>query len=154
MNPPRQQPKPQGGSSPFLNYLFVAEFADGEIIQQTPEDQSLIEPTKSAFYDVLEKSKTIKLQRFHLANEHNIYTVDLRDGSFEVNGLSFEAHDQYLEIEQPLRLIYFRENHVLSAVDSNSNDKITPYKHYVNRYFIGWQFTKDGKNYQQTIAIR
>jgi hypothetical protein len=144
---------------PSLQYLFVAEFEDGEQIAQTAEDQSMTDPSKSAFYDVLQKSKEVAVTRFHLTNGHIWYTVDLRDGSFEANGLSFEAFDPYnnpyIRLNGPLRLIYFPNTDLVKVIDQNSLDKVTDFRHSMVRYFIGWQFTdKNGKNYQQTIAIR
>lgn len=38
-----------------LAYLFECHLKDGTMIQQTPEDVSVIDPAKSAFYDVLQR---------------------------------------------------------------------------------------------------
>lgn len=145
--------------NPNLQYLFVAEFADGSTISQTPDDQSLLDAAKPAIHDVLEYSKSSALVRFHVTDGNIWYMVDLRDGTFEVNGIPFEAFDPYnnpyVKLEGSLRLIYFPNTDIVQVVDQNSPKKVTGYKHSMRRYFLGWQFTdKKGKNYQQTIAIR
>lgn len=134
-------------TGPFLAYLFVAEFKDGTTLAQTPEDKSELREDKSAFYDVLQREND--LARFHLSDGNNWYTVDLRDGVFEINGLPFYAHSQFTEIEPPLHLIYFRETHRLYGTVPDGVPA-----HYVNRYFIGWWFKDEaGNKVEQTIAI-
>jgi hypothetical protein len=137
----------------------VAEFADGNRITQTPEDQSMLDPDQQAFYDVLEYSKQSALIKFYLTDGNMWYMVDLRDGTFEINGVPIEAFDPYnnpyVRLTPPLRLIYFPKTDIVDVVNQNSMDKVTGYKQSMVRYFLGWQFTDaKGKNYQQTIAIR
>lgn len=137
VSPPAPQPTGQ-----YLTHLFVAEFADGTSYQQNPEDISLIDPAKSSYYDIaLRKDEVV---RFSITDGMNWYTVDLRDGAFEVNGLPFEAHDQFATLPEKMELVYFREwRHEYPNVNQ------TP-----NRYFIGWEGkTRGGKNIKQTIAI-
>lgn len=131
-------------TGPFLRYLFVAELSDGSLIAQTPEDKSELAEGKSAFYDVLQREDDIV--RFHLQDGVNWYTVDLRDGLFEVNGMPFYAHSQFQVPELPLHLIYFRETVAERRGDGSQN-------HFVNRYFIGWWYKKEGEKIEQTIAF-
>jgi hypothetical protein len=132
----------------FLRFLFVAEFEDGSQLAQTHEDASQFDPSKSAFFDVLKYSESKKLTRFHLTDKLNWYTVDLRDGLFEVNGMAFAAHPQYFVPNPPLTLIYFRETRAEKLNDGTE-------RHYVNRYFLGWWcLGPDGAKVEQTIAIK
>lgn len=139
--------QPPINSDDYLHYLFVAEFGDGEQIAQTQADRSLRLEGKSAFMDVLEKSKTVPLLRFHLTDNTNWYTVDLTDGKFEINGFPFDAHPQMLQLIGPLTLVYYCE----TRAERYSDNRIVQ---YINRYFIGWWFRDaDGKKVEQTIAI-
>jgi len=100
-----------------LKYLFRAEFGDGSVIEQTPEDRSLFDPERrSRFFDVCEKEKESTLIRFSLIEQDGsaVYSVDLNDGHFEVvrgggEPVSFRFH----ESAKPLsgfRLIFFRRH--------------------------------------------
>jgi hypothetical protein len=42
----------------MLKYLFTASFRDGKIYQQNEEDISVVDPSKSCFFDILEEEKT------------------------------------------------------------------------------------------------
>ena len=140
----------------YLRYLFIAEFDDGTQIAQTPEDKSEHREDKSAFWDVQyqqgdfaeqQPEQVKKLIRFHLTDRNNWYTVDLRDGLFEINGLPFAAHDQLFTPNQPLTLIYFRE----TKSDLHGSGEVNQ---YVNRYFLGWWcLDGEGNKLKQTIAI-
>lgn len=158
--------KPVHITGPHLSYLFVAEFEDGTTITQTPEDKSELEDNRSAFYDVLQRKD--QLNRFHLTDGNTWFTVDMRDGLFEINGVPFAAHNQFMDVSQyELNLVYFRETrryygHIPEGF---------PQQH-VNRFFIGWWFKapediytlkeedskpkllfKKGAKVEQTIAI-
>jgi hypothetical protein len=132
----------------MLKYLFQANFSDGTFLQQTQDDISKMEPTKSAFYDVLQHDN---LESFGLFSEQvpNIYAVDLRDGHFEINGVPFNVQDPSEKIENsPRRLIYFRN---VTRMFNPENMEETD----VNLvYHIGWQLTDStGRNFQYTISI-
>lgn len=135
-------------TTPELKYLFVAEHSDGTIVDQTNEDISLTKEHGSAFSDV----KIDLVTRFHLASKTDHVLVDLTDGHFEVNGFSFQLHEQTFVPVNPLRLVYFRETRV--ETDVNNKGEHINRRHFVSRYFLGWQ-TNDakGKNVQHTIAV-
>lgn len=133
-----------------LKYLFVAEFADGTRITQTPEDVSQTEPLKSAFYDVLEYEKQSPLVKFSLGHvvEDKWAIVDLVDGHFELNGIPF-----YLHLNLPgtpkFRIVYYRirTEQLTMTGDTRVPSSLEP------SYMLGWQTTIDGKNYQEVIII-
>lgn len=148
---------------PF-RWLFTAEFEDGSTIEQDLDDtcHTRTDGTGSTFTDVLARED--ELVAFHLyhVNGKEAASVDLRTGAFVLNGTPIHAHEQYFEPTQhKLRLVYFREtrvdNDTRGTVQEDGSiareDGLNP-RHYVNRYFIGWQTTtKNDKNVQQTIAV-
>ena len=130
-----------------LTYLFECHFSDGTFLQQTKEDVSKTDPTKSAFFDVVNSKQEVTV--FGLYNDTNTLIVDLRDGHFEVNGVPFNFHaEHYPEQPTEFRLIYFhRHRHTVTM-----GQPTTELDHTVE-YHCGWQTTVNGKNYQQTIAV-
>ena len=137
------------GKTLTLNYRFVAIFADGHQIIQSPEDESKLDPEKrSAFYDVLEYEKNFPLVRFVLneegygvlGRERTQVFVDLTTGLFTVNGVEINIADQNFIPTEPLRLIYFRETHVQQTMNQQTGVRGGD-TFYINRYFIGWQTT-------------
>lgn len=154
-----------------LKYLFEAEFVDGEILLQPEDNKSRVHKMDaegyqpSAFRDVLDKEKKVRLREFHLVGEGHRYTVNLEDGHFEIDGIPFVAHQQGLRVwstkDDPLRIIFFRETkqeqNLTFRMDGEGGSELESVENgerYVSRYFIGWQ-TKlaNGENIQQTIAV-
>src|SRR3990167_2816987 len=86
-----------------MKYLFEVEYKDGTFFKQNEEDVSLTDPKRSAFFDI----KQEEVKRFTLEGNGNTFCVDLTDGHFEVNGVSFFMHDESLTY---FRLIYFRRH--------------------------------------------
>lgn len=155
-----------------LKYLYEAEFADGSQLLQPEDNVSSLRPTfdahghrPSAFYDVLERAKTVPLTQFSLIGDGHRFTVDLQDGHFEIDGIPFQAHHQALLVrstkKSPLVPIYFRETQLknsqkfrLNEVGEWELDESDTQEKTVSRYFIGWQTKLDnGENIQQTIAV-
>ena len=127
-----------------LSYLFECVLSDGTSIIQTQEDISTVNPSSSAFYDVLARLDDVV--RFTITNEKHIYSVDLLDGHFELDGVPFRAQNEQLPQDNPVyRLIYFRRHIHQTVMGGDSTHAI--------EYFFGWQTTIDGKNYQQTISV-
>jgi hypothetical protein len=126
-----------------LKYLFTAVLDDGSTYRQTPDDVSLTDPGRSAFYDI----KDSKIKKFKLSNEIDSYSVDLTTGAFEVNGKPFSIQLENDILPINLRLIYFRRRrqHFMIPNLQKINSDTT--------YCIGWQCTIDGKNYQRIIEI-
>ena len=71
----------------MMKYLFECHFNDGTVLQQTEADVSTIDPSRSAFYDVMQRNDDIVV--FGIFNDQHTYAVDLRDGSFVVNNAKF-----------------------------------------------------------------
>lgn len=136
----------------MLDFLFVAETHNGNIIKQTPEDIARFGPKdKSAFYDVLKEN----VKRFSLVGKGHVFTVDLTDGHFEIDG-------RYLYTKKPperapLQLIYYRQvqQRMVSGYETRPDgtrvetQQLKP----VMRYFIGWQTNVRGKNYKFELGV-
>ena len=119
-----------------LAYLFEAHLKDGTLIQQTPEDVSKLDPTRSAYYDVVQRKADVEV--FGIFNDDHTYAVDLRDGHFEIDGLPFNvlSGDPQLPEGQKLELVYFRrhiQTMVLGAVEIAEEEP--------TEFFIGWKTT-------------
>jgi len=126
-----------------LKYLFGVHYSDGSEFFQTPDDVSATDPIRSAFYDV----DLDRVELFQLEGDGHKYLVDLRDGHFEIDGLPFIAGDPRVQpIGQELRLVYFRRHRESQHSDGTTSSAPV-------EYHFGWQFTVDGKNYQQTLAV-
>ena len=123
----------------MLKFLFEVEYKDGTSFKQNEEDVSFVDPKRSAFFDV----KMDDVKRFILRGE-NVFCVDLTDGHFEVNDVSFKLHEEELN---DFRLIFWRQHtHTL-------NTKYVEKAHEIV-YKIGWQTNgKDGKNIQRIMEI-
>lgn len=163
------QPQLPGKSKPlplFLKWLFVATFKDGTVFNQTHEDKCLTrtDGTGSAFTDVHEYMEADNaLEKFELINDHEkqVVTVDMTTGAFIVQGVPMHLHNQYFEPERyPLKLVYFREVRVEQNITATVQDNMSikeeqtgDLRHYINRYFIGWETTVNGQNKQVTLAV-
>jgi hypothetical protein len=133
-----------------LKYLFNAEFQDGSVINQTQEDVSSLDPKRSQFYDVLEKDKEVPIKRFELFGDGTSLIVDLEDGHFDLNGVSFDCHETLPEDKPERRLIFYRKHtHNFNLVEDEPKEK-----EHIVEYCIGWQATIKGKNYKETVTIK
>lgn len=145
-----------------LKYLFKATFSDGTIYEQTPEDVSMIDPAKrSCFFDVMEYEKKSPLIKFTLIGVGHEYTVNLKDGSFEIDGVKFFMHEGHNVIVRgvktgsfiPLkdfRIIFFRQHTHSFKVGQNTQQELS---HEIV-YRMGWQATMQGQNYQQVMQFK
>ena len=122
----------------MLKYLFRVEYLNGEVFCQTQEDVSKQDPKRSAYFDIDQS----KIKTFSLIGE-NTFLVDLQDGHFEVNRIKFSLHDETLS---GFRLVFFRKHR------HHFNLQYKELAHEVT-YRIGWQCTKNGKNYQRIMEI-
>ena len=123
----------------MLKYLFEVEYKDGTRFQQFQDDVSQRDSSRSAFFDV----KQDQVKTFSLVGEGHRYLVDLIDGHFEIDGVQFQMHEAELT---DFRLIFWRRHtHTINA-------RMKELAHEVV-YRVGWQATKDGKNYQEVLQI-
>lgn len=139
-----------------LKYLFIAEYKDGTKFEQNAEDASLVEPLKSAFFDL----KAEDTKRFMLVDMHSdpqyrdTYLVDLSDGHFEINGQEFLMHDGAIT---DYRLIYFRRvqrDYCVGVEQGNFKDNGKEVGCRV-AYHFGWQGKDEkGNNVQRVMVIK
>ena len=148
-------------NKPRLKYLFLAEFTDGTSIKQTSEDKSSLDPEKrSQYYDVIESGKKIKtfsLIQKNILGLGNVITVDLITGLFTINGLRVILEgDKLPTMPDEFKLIFYRQRTENIKVTYNLKDGGVTDQEPIEsfcEYFIGWQCTIAGKNYQQKIAV-
>lgn len=162
MTPPTKLSNPPA-SRESLRWLFRAEFADGHVIEQDPDDtcHSRTDGTGSAFTDVLAYGKPVIFGLYNVENPSESAIVDLITGNFSVNGTALAIHNQMFEPQNySLELVYFRESRanmtVVATVQEDGSikqEKVGNTQQFVNRYFIGWQTTIHGKTKQSTIAV-
>jgi hypothetical protein len=112
-----------------MKYLFRVKFADGQIYEQSPDDLSKLEPTRSSFYDILQQEQAGNPPvTFQLFNGQDYYAVDLIDGHFEVNGAKLWLHEPVSN----LKLIYFRTVDAFFSMGASTSQQI-------KNYTFGWQ---------------
>jgi hypothetical protein len=149
----------------MMKYLFECHFNDGTVLQQTEEDVSTVDQTRSAFYDVMQRNDDIVV--FGMFNYQNTYAVDLRDGSFLINNAKFtipllvetevtnaedgtvtEQKEPFVAApDQKFQLIYFRRHRHLTVVGAILPEELT---HEVE-FHIGWSTQVNGEELRQTI---
>jgi hypothetical protein len=135
-----------------LKYLFECHFNDGTRLLQTPEDVSSIDPTRSAFYDVVQRLDDVDAFVLYEPGPNIVpnvnLIVDLKTGLFSLNGVPFLASNpsETIPPDSKFRLVYFRRH---THITNGDGEQIS----HDTEYHLGWQTTVDGKNYQQTIAI-
>ena len=134
-----------------FRWLFIATFDDGSVIEQTPEDKSVLEPaTRSAWYDVMQRLEAgHKLKQLDLChvNGKEIVTVDMHTGAIIINGTPFNAHheQQFDPATAELQPILFHETKRRQTITGTVQDdlsvksEISSTEGFINRYFIGWQ---------------
>jgi hypothetical protein len=89
-----------------LDYVFRCKFHDGTYYLQTPDDVSLTTPGRSAFFDIV--PRLAEIETFSITNGRDALKVDLRDGSFELNGMKFHAGNPDVPRGNGYELVYFR----------------------------------------------
>lgn len=127
-----------------MKYLFVADYADGTRYEQGPADESLQDPKRNAFFDIHYKpfKPEEELIRFSLVGDGHVYTVDLRDGHFEVDGVPFRVTQGPAE---NCRLLFWKDHtHTRSSGGVTTHEIV---------YRIGWDATVDGVPAQRFLAI-
>lgn len=133
-----------------LRYFFTVIFADNSEITQTIDDKSSINPAKSTFFDVQERSKSVDPIALILTSVDGAQAaVSLQDGHFEMLGGAFFIGEPP-SLATPLRLIYFRRNF---RHFNMGDDPVTQISHEMHYYF-GWQTTTEsGENVQRVMVL-
>lgn len=116
-----------------LKYEFVVYYNNGEKLYQkyNTKDESHFGHIKQEL-----------LQKFVLTNSKNSYSVDLKTGEFDLNGVKFRFND-FNGLEN-YRLIYFRR--IRQIINS-------PVEIHDLKYCFGIQATSGGKNRQFLVWI-
>ena len=125
----------------MLEYLFIAETTNG-LIRQDQDDAPKTQSHGSTFTDVLKE----KVKKFSLVGKGHVFTVDLQDGHFEVDGLPFFMHTDFLL--KDFRIVFYRQHtHDFTMDGKEVNHRIA--------YCFGWQTNdKDKKNVQRIMTIQ
>jgi hypothetical protein len=132
----------------MLKYLIEATLNDGTVIQQTQDDKSTTTEGKNTFYDVLQRIDDVIV--FGVVSTDTAYTigVNLIDGSFNANGVRFEAWPTdapVFPLDVKYRLVYFKRVSKTFQGAQEIGESIV--------YNLGWQTTVDGKNFQQLVSV-
>ena len=138
-----------------MKYVFVVEYLDGSTFVQNDKDVSAIDPARSAFFDVAQD----QVKTFSLWGDDHAYLVDLRDGHFEVDGVTFKMHEPN-EALPPFRLIFFRRHRHQMTAHLQMNSQRTweqtqrePETHEIV-FRMGWQaLNARGENIQRVMEI-
>ena len=130
-----------------LKYLFTAEMANGDTVQQTPEDKAKTQDWGSAFSDVVNR----EVKRFSLIGEGHIYTVDLTDGHWEIDG-NILHYAGFLPPGIKFDLIYYRQVQQRLMISNDATQTRTELDPIV-RYFIGWKCDVNGKKHQWEMGV-
>jgi hypothetical protein len=125
-----------------LTHLFTVLYADGSTHAQTVEDVSLTKDGGSAFSDV-DLPNVVAL---FLEGPQHLYSVDLRDGHFEINGLTVKIGPDDAPA-LPLSLVYFRR----VCQDQTTDIKTGAVTRGMRRsYHLGW---RDAAGQTRTLAV-
>lgn len=131
-----------------LKYLWHVKYRDGSGQEQPLDDKSILHPydpetdfQPSAFRDIDQDDLVV----FSLRGLYDTFSVDLRTGLFNINGVEIQLHDQGLVFTEPLQLVYWRQVKLERTGDETN--------HYVDKYFFGWKTLVDSKSYQRTMGI-
>lgn len=142
-------------TTPRLDYLFEADFSDGTTYYQGVDDESLAHPKDAkgngpaAYRDVLDRLDEVL--RFRLVGPAGRYEVDLTNGLFSVNGISFYIERPDIPLTD-ITLKYLRYVNVEST--RNERGRETDRKHYVSRYVLGYTAKQGAKEVSHCIAIK
>ena len=134
----------------LLDFILVVETNDHQIIKQTPDDSSRY--GNSTFYGDI---KDLPLINASLMGKGHILTVNLLDGSVEVNGNKlYPPNNPPAGIKR--KLIYYRT--VQQSITTSGNVEKTGLRKLISwgdnrtvstpkvKYFLGWQCQYRGKN--------
>ena len=117
-----------------MAFMWQVQLNDDSIISEFDEQGN-----EHLFKEVLDRLSDVKILSLYW--ESKVASVDLTDGSFLINGekVSFNGISNRTE---PYRLIYFkRVQKTFNIPEPNI------------KYYLGYQITIDGVNYQRLLQI-
>jgi len=130
----------------FLEYLFIAELFNGQLIKQTPDDKAKFSSWGSAFTDVCNVMDQVK--KFSLHGKGTLLTIDLTDGHAEIDGHFLYPPFEILPCTK-FKLIYYRT--ISRSMRMGVDGKILPPG---VKYVVGWESpTPKGKNGKWELAL-
>ena len=143
-----------------LDYLFIAETFNGNIIKQGQDDKPRFSNWGTICTDLFKE----KIKKFSLYGRGHIFTLDLIDGHLEVDGNKLYP-PKPPPGNIPLKLIYYRQ--VTQSINANyaPNSALSKVmglvglgKQYqpIVKYFIGWEYidVKTCKNCKWELGIK
>lgn len=144
-----------------LKYLFIADYSDGERFLQEPDDISKTREGGSAFSDVDHSRLSVFSLYSPGDDEAGTYSVDLRDGSFVVNGARFRMTPSGFPVPgTKLELIFWRQHQhdldfKLQAKEEGKPGEIIGVDEVDHRvaYLIGWKAVIGGKDHIAVMEI-
>jgi len=116
---------------PDLDYEFICHYDNGEKLLQNANTKN-----EHHFGDIDKE----KLERFELVGNGKSYSVNMRTGEFDLNGVKVFFDD--LPQDGEYKLIYFRR--VRQMINSDESSV---------KYCFGLQCNYEGKNYQVLVWI-
>jgi hypothetical protein len=128
-------------------FKFTAAFEDGTVIEQNDEDISVVDKTRSCYFDVKEKEKESKLVSFVIHNDSYSLGVDLRDGHFELNGIPFFQHDPIITPYENFEIEYYRT--VVREIRQDG----TQISGIIDSYTVGWKVTYKGEEIKRIVRF-
>lgn len=122
-----------------LKYLFEVVYTDGTVYKQSPEDESVLHPSKSSFYDV----DVDNVEIFTLRGPGNeFYSVRFPSGEFQMNSDKW-INQCNLGTSTTKKLVYYRRVTVdFQEGTTKAEKKIV--------FYLGWKY--DGPE-QCVLAI-
>jgi hypothetical protein len=137
-----------------LTWLFAAVFTDATTIIQSADDKSLVDETRSSYYDVVQAQEAGKqLASFGLFTDELVWSVSLIDGHFECNGYIFSAQpvsSPKIPLGGKFKLVFFRDHQQDVIVSSDGSMKNGEHR---IAYRFGWEYEVKGKVWEQTLVI-
>lgn len=135
----------------MLKYLFTVQFTDASFLTQPSDDKSVMDSSKSAFYDIINSTKEIYCFELNCqtdSNKYKIYPIHKIIEIYYNNKIIMKINPPKEELFNP-RIIYYR-NHVATL---NSED-LSKQQDEIVSYSLGYQANRaDGSNYSQIIEI-
>lgn len=124
-----------------------AHFKGGRVLEQFDERKK-----ERLFREVLDKQED--LETFDLVEDGKVYSVDLKNGEFCINGQYLFAITEE-ELGHPVRdikyrIIYYRR---MRQILTETGTGLVPSKTKAHCYLLGWQATIDDKNIQRILHI-